>query len=78
MPYYQHKNLDPSKLSNREIESILGMQYSNLVKENKELNGIYRDCEDVINGSLALLDKYNRINLNIKTKAKQVSNAFFG
>ena len=68
--------VDPSKMSNREIEKILGMQYSQMVQSNKELSSVYKDAKEVINVSLDLMDKYNRMNLMLKQKAQQVKNSF--
>lgn len=76
--YMQQQQMDPTKMSNRDIERVLGMQYSQMVRDNKELTSIYKDCKDVINGSLDLLDKYNRMNLVLKQKTQQFGNIFGG
>lgn len=67
-PMRQPPPKDVSQMSNREIEKYLGQQYTQMLVENKETAQIYRDCEEVIQGSMDLLDKYNRIALTIKSK----------
>lgn len=85
MPYYQQQQMDPSKMTNKDIERILGLQYSQAVKElndnSKDYHKSYReealrDYKGVINTSLDLMDKYNRMNLMLRQKAQQVRNSF--
>lgn len=57
------RKMSVSKLSNQEIESLLGSQYARTLKENKELASIHKDCEEVITGSLKLLEHYNKVKM---------------
>ncbi len=54
--------------SNAEVQRVLGMQYAESLKENKEVQGIYKDCEEVIHGSLGLLEHYNKVRLMMQQK----------
>lgn len=58
-------------MTNREIESLLGRQYAETLERNKDVADIYRDCEDVIHGSLQLLERYNRIRLSMRSGRRQ-------
>lgn len=62
------RRMQASKLSNREIESLLGSQYARTLKENKELASIHKDCEEVITGSLKLLEHYNKVKMFMASK----------
>jgi hypothetical protein len=57
-------------MTNEEIQSFLGQQYADTLKENKDTAGIYRDCEDVIHGSLALLERYNKVRLAMGSRTR--------
>ncbi len=56
------------KLSNKEIEQMLGQRYAQLIKETPGMASVYRDCEEVIQGSLALLEHYNKVTISLKTR----------
>lgn len=62
------RKMSVAKLSNREIESLLGSQYARVLKDNKELASIHKDCEDVITGSLKLLEHYNKVKMFMSSK----------
>ena len=55
-------------MNNHEIEQYLGMMYAETLKDNKDAMEIYKDCEEVIHGSLDLLQRYNKIRLNMASK----------
>lgn len=55
------------KLSSQEIERKLGQQYAQALKESPQLASIYRDCEEVIQGSLNLLEHYNKISMALRS-----------
>ena len=57
------RRMSASQLSNQEIESLLGSQYAKVLKDNKELASIHKDCEEVITGSLKLLEHYNKVKM---------------
>lgn len=56
------------KMDNREIERILGQQYAQLLKENRDTS-LYRDSQEVVKGSLDLLEHYNKISMLIRGSA---------
>jgi len=56
------------KMSTKEIERRLGLQYAQVLKENASTASVYRDCEEVIQGALTLLDHYNRVAVAMKSK----------
>lgn len=58
-------------MSNAEIQQYLGAQYAEMLKENKETAAIYKDCEEIIQGSLTLLEHYNKIRLGLSQKTTQ-------
>lgn len=54
------------KLTPKELERQLGMQYAQWVKENPQTASIYRDCQEVIQTSLAFMEHYNKAYLTIR------------
>ncbi len=50
----------------REIERRLGEAYAELLRQNPNAENPYRDCKEVIQSSLGVLDHYNRIALAMK------------
>jgi len=58
---------DIKSMSNREIERLLGQQYAQMVKDTKTAE-VIQDCEDIMRTGMDMLDKYNRIALQIKNK----------
>ena len=49
------------------MERILGQQYAQMVKDNRGSEA-YQDCQEVIQAGMDMLDKYNRIALQIQRK----------
>ncbi len=66
------------KLPAKEIEKRLGVQYAQLLKDTPQASAVYKDCQQVIETSLNIMEHYNKISLAIKRKlpAKKSSNAF--
>ena len=56
-----------AKMSQKEVERRLGLQYAQTLKDNAAHMALRKDCEDVIQGSMDLLDRYNRIAVAMKT-----------
>ncbi|MGE0201094.1 MAG: hypothetical protein AB7P76_09010 [Candidatus Melainabacteria bacterium] len=54
---------------NKAIEQFLGQQYADALRNSPQGASVYRDCEEVIQGSLSLLDRYNRINMWMRSGA---------
>jgi hypothetical protein len=52
----------------QDIERRLGQQYAQVLKENAQFRAVYKDCQDVIETSLNLLDHYNRVAMAIKSR----------
>ncbi|WMU93335.1 hypothetical protein EMOOHJMP_00141 [Microcystis phage MaAM05] len=50
----------------REIERRLGEAYAEMLRQNPHADNPYRDCKEVIQSSLGVLDHYNRIALAMK------------
>jgi hypothetical protein len=61
------------RMSPQEVERRLGEQYANALKENPQFASVYKDCKDVIEASLSVMDHYNRMALNIQTMGRRVS-----
>lgn len=49
------------KLSAKELERKLGLQYSQVLKENHSQVPLYKDCKEAIDASLGIMEYYNRI-----------------
>lgn len=49
------------KISAKELERKLGLQYSQVLKENRSEVPLYRDCKEAIDASLGIMEYYNRI-----------------
>lgn len=63
------------KMSAKEVERRLGLQYAQTLKDNAQFISVYRDCEEVISGSLDLLERYNRVAMAMK-QPKRVAGLF--
>jgi hypothetical protein len=57
-----------SKMSAKDVDKYLGQQYAKTLKESGSVTSIYRDCEEVIQGSLSLLERYNKVTMLIQNK----------
>ncbi len=58
---------DIKSMSNRDIERMLGQQYAQMVRDTSH-GGAYQDCQEVIRAGMDMLDKYNRIALQLKKR----------
>jgi hypothetical protein len=50
-----------NKMSAKELERKLGLQYSQVLKESRSEVPLYRDCKEAIDASLGIMEYYNRI-----------------
>ena len=55
-----------AQLSPKEIEQMLGQQYAEVLQNNPQAQGVYKDCKEVINTTMAGLEHYNRMMLTLK------------
>jgi hypothetical protein len=60
------------KMSAKEVERKLGLQYAQTLKDNAQFVSVHKDCEEVIQGSLDLLERYNKIAMAMKQPRKAV------
>lgn len=60
----QQQKLPPAK----EIEKRLGVQYAQLLKDTPQAAAVYKDCQQVIETSLNIMEHYNKISLAIKSR----------
>lgn len=67
-----------NKMPAKEIEKRLGLQYAQLLKESPQTAAIYKDCQEVIQTSLSIMEHYNKISMALKTRvpARRSFNAF--
>jgi hypothetical protein len=56
------------KMPAKEMERRLGLQYAQLLKDTPASSTVYRDCQEVIEASLTVMEHYNRISLALKSK----------
>lgn len=64
-----------AKMPPKEIERRLGMQYAQLLKDTPNNAAIHRECQEVIQASLTVMEHYNRISMAIKSKLPNRNNA---
>jgi hypothetical protein len=60
------------KLSAKELERKLGLQYSQVLKESRSEVPLYRDCKEAIEASLGIMEYYNRIAMVIKGNKENI------
>lgn len=64
-----------ARMDPREIERRLGFAYAQTVKESGAVStNVYKDCQEVIQSSLAVMEHYNKIAMGMKgafNKGKQ-------
>ena len=56
------------KMPAKEMERRLGMQYAQLLKDTPQNSTVHRECQEVIEASLSVMEHYNRISLAIKSR----------
>jgi len=58
------------KWTPKEVEQQLGMKYAQMLKESPVSASapLSKECEEVIQGSLQLLERYNRVNMSMRSK----------
>ncbi len=66
------------RMSPREVERRLGQQYAQTLKDNLQFASTYRDCEDVIQTSLNLMEHYNKVTIALRnrTSSRQATAVF--
>lgn len=60
----------------REIERRLGEAYAEMLRQNPHAENPYKDCKEVIQSSLGVLEHYNRIALAMKGTFQRKRPAF--
>jgi hypothetical protein len=63
------------KMHPKEMERRLGMQYAQLLKDTPQNTTVHRECQEVIEASLNIMEHYNRISLAIKNRLPNKNNA---
>lgn len=59
-----------NKLSAKELERKLGLQYAQVLKESR--SEVYRDCKEAIDASLGIMEYYNRIAMAMQVNKTNV------
>ena len=62
----------------QEVEQRLGMQYAQTLRDNAQFVSVREDCSEIINGTLNLLEHYNKVTMAIRSKSnpKNVAGLF--
>lgn len=55
-------------LTSKEIERRLGEQYAQALQDNPQFASVYKDSADVIRTSLSIMEHYNKMALNLKSR----------
>ena len=60
-----------SQQNGADINRLLGQRYAQMLKETPAASAVHEDCEEVIRGSLALLEHYNKIRLALRRSERR-------
>ena len=74
-PVPQRPPRDIRNMSNLEVQKVLGEQYAQTLKDNRDLSA-YKDCKEVIEASMAVMEHYNRIALQLKRAPRKIAGIF--
>lgn len=55
-------------MATNEVEQWLGRQYAEVLRENPQVVSVRQECAEIINGTLQLLEHYNKVAMVMQRK----------